>query len=96
MGQDLAAGRIDVAFESYVVGKEAQKSGAYAGLEIKVIADDDRIAASREPGQTTFPCTMGNETLGKALDDDIAELRASSNNPGDSQVGYWLIRTLSG
>jgi polar amino acid transport system substrate-binding protein len=71
---DLAAGRIDGAFESYVVGLEAQKSGAYAGLQIKVVEADDRVGASTEPGQANFPYTKGNTTLGAALDADIAEL----------------------
>lgn len=74
MAQDLAAGRIDAAFESYVVGKEAQKNGAYTGMTITVIEPDDNVAASREPGQAAFPHTKGNEKLTEALDADIKTL----------------------
>lgn len=74
MAQDLANGRIDVAFESYVVGKEAQKSGAYAGMKIQIIEPDKRIAASEKPGQSNFPYTKSNTDLGAALDADIAVL----------------------
>ena len=59
MAQDLSAGRIEVGFESYTVVKEAMKAGAYAGLEVKVIEPDERIAASMEPGQSTFPTPRG-------------------------------------
>ncbi len=77
MAQDLAAGRLEVGFESYTVVKEAQKSGAYAGYEVKVIEADDRIPATTEPGQSTFPHTKGNDAMTKALDEDIASLRKS-------------------
>lgn len=77
MVQDLAAGRIDVGFESYTVVKEAQKTGAYAGFEVKVVDPDDRVAATMEPGQSTFPHTKGNDAMTAALDADIAALRAS-------------------
>ncbi len=77
MAQDLTAGRIDVGFESYTVVKEAQKAGAYEGLQVKVVEADERVAASREPGQSTFPHTKGNDAMTKALDEDIASLRKS-------------------
>lgn len=77
MAQDLAAGRLDVGFESYTVVKEAQKSGAYEGYQIKVIEGDDRIPATMEPGQSTFPHTKGNDAMTTALDEDIAALRKS-------------------
>ncbi len=77
MAQDLTAGRIEVGFESYTVVKEAQKAGAYPGLEVKVVEPDERVAASQEPGQSTFPHTKGNDAMTAALDADIAALRAS-------------------
>lgn len=77
MAQDLAAGRIDVGFESYTVVKEAQKTGAFEGLEVKVIEGDERIPASQEPGQSNFPHTLGNDAMTAALADDVAALRAS-------------------
>ena len=77
MAQDLSAGRIEVGFESYTVVKEAMKAGAYAGLEVKVIEPDERIPASMEPGQSTFPHPKGNDAMTAALDADIAALRAS-------------------
>jgi polar amino acid transport system substrate-binding protein len=77
MVQDLAAGRIDVGFESFTVVKEAQKSGAYEGYQVKVVEADDRVAATMEPGQSTFPHTKGNDAMTTALDEDIAALRKS-------------------
>jgi polar amino acid transport system substrate-binding protein len=74
MAQDLAAGRISAGFESYVVGKEAQKNGAYAGMKINIIQPDESIAASKLPGQSNFPHTKGNAKLTEALDTDIKEL----------------------
>ncbi|MBE2275345.1 MAG: amino acid ABC transporter substrate-binding protein [Rhodobacteraceae bacterium] len=77
MAQDLAAGRLEVGFESYTVVKEAQKSGAYDGYQVLVVESDERIPATVEPGQSTFPHTKGNDAMTTALDEDIAALRAS-------------------
>jgi polar amino acid transport system substrate-binding protein len=74
MAQDLAAGRIDVGFESYTVALEAQKNGAYPGMKIKIIEPDKRIGASIQPAQSTFPYTKDNQKLGAALDADIQKL----------------------
>ena len=74
MAQDLAAGRIDAGFESYVVGKEAQKNGAYAGMQINIIEPDDAIAASKLPGQANFPHTKNSPKFTEALNGDIKTL----------------------
>jgi polar amino acid transport system substrate-binding protein len=74
MAQDLAAGRIQVGFESYIVGLEAQKNGAYPGMKIKIIEPDKRIGASIQPAQSAFPYTKDNQKLGAALDADIQKL----------------------
>ncbi|WP_296746954.1 ABC transporter substrate-binding protein [Mesorhizobium sp.] len=77
MAQDLAAGRIDAGFESYVVGKEAQKNGAYGGMKVEIIEPDDSVAASKEPAQSNFPHTKDNPKLTDALKDDINALHAN-------------------
>ncbi len=76
MAQDLQAGRIDVGLDSYVVATEAQKKGGYQGFKIAVIESDDRIGATKQPGQSGFPYTKNNAALGAALDADIEKLHA--------------------
>ena len=77
LAQDMAAGRIDVAIDSYAVGIEAQKKGGYTGVKIMVAEPDDRVAASRQPGQANFPYTKNNSELGAALASDIVDLHKS-------------------
>jgi len=73
---DITAGRIDVAVDSYSDGVVMQKAGKLQGLQIKSVAPDQRVAASMKAAQATFPYAKSNTGLGKALDDDIAALRA--------------------
>ena len=77
LAQDLDGGRIDIAVDSYGTGTYAQKRGGYPGITIKVAEPDDRVPASIEPPQANLPYTKGNESLGKALDDDIAAMHSA-------------------
>lgn len=71
MWADLEAGRIDVGIDSYGV---AVNSAEGTEFQVAVAEPDDRVAASVEPAQATFPHTLENEALTTALDEDIATL----------------------
>jgi polar amino acid transport system substrate-binding protein len=71
LAQDLQAGRIQVAVDSYGTGIYGQKHGGYKGIAIKVAKADPRIRASVEAAQATLLYTKGNSSLGAALDADI-------------------------
>jgi polar amino acid transport system substrate-binding protein len=74
MAQDLQTGRLDVAITGYNAGIYIQThSGGYKGIQIKRVKPDDRVASSLQPAQTGMLYTKGNDSLGKALDDSIAE-----------------------
>jgi polar amino acid transport system substrate-binding protein len=76
--QDLEAGRIDAAVDGYSTGVVAQQNGQLKGVQIKVPPSDARMP-SMDPGQSNFPYTKDNAALGKALDEDIAALRADGS-----------------
>jgi polar amino acid transport system substrate-binding protein len=78
LAQDLAAGRIDAAIDSYTKGAYAQShSNGYPNLTIRPAKPDNRVHASVLPAQTAFLMPKSNDALAKAVDDDIAEARAS-------------------
>ncbi|WP_411035620.1 substrate-binding periplasmic protein [Shinella sp. BYT-45] len=77
MHQDLVAGRLAAAFDGYSTGINAIKQGTLNGIQVKVMDADERIAASREAGQGTFPMSKKNEAFSAAIDADIAELHKS-------------------
>ncbi|MBV2185937.1 MAG: transporter substrate-binding domain-containing protein [Rhizobium sp.] len=77
MHQDLIAGRLAAAFDGYSTGVSAIKQGSLNGIQVKVMDPDERIAASREAGQGTFPMSKKNEAFSAAIDADIAELQKS-------------------
>ncbi|WP_232316623.1 substrate-binding periplasmic protein [Candidatus Burkholderia verschuerenii] len=79
MAQDLAAGRIDVGTDSYAVSVYNQKKGGYKGMKVTVAKPDKRVAASIQPGQTSFPFTKSNQALGDALSADIEALHKSGD-----------------
>jgi len=97
LAQDLAAGRIDIAVDSYGTGVYAQNKGGYQGIQIKVAEPDERVPASIEPPQANLPYTKGNEALGKALSADIEAmhksgemadiLKANGLDPSGAKVG---------
>jgi polar amino acid transport system substrate-binding protein len=74
MHQDLVAERLAGAFDGYSTGISAIKQGTLVGIQVKVMDADERIAASREAGQGTFPMNKKNEAFSAAIDADIAEL----------------------
>jgi len=77
MHQDLVAGRLSAAFDGYSTGMSAIKQGTLNGIQVKVMDADERIAASREAGQGTFPMSKKNDAFSAAIDADIAELHKS-------------------
>lgn len=74
MYQDLKAGRIDYAIDSF-------GSGVFntEGEDVEVVVADsfEEVAASTEGAQSSFPVPQGSEDLLTALNEDIAELRES-------------------
>jgi polar amino acid transport system substrate-binding protein len=56
----------------------AQQNGELKGVQIKVPPSDPRMP-SMDPGQSNFPYTKDNAALGKALEEDIAALRADGS-----------------
>ena len=66
-----------MAVDSYSTGAYGQTKGGYPGIQIKVSAPDPRVPASLQPPQANLPYTMGNDGLGKALDDDLAAIHKS-------------------
>lgn len=74
MAQDLAAGRLDVATDSFAVAKTAQHKGAYPGASINVAASDPRVRASQQPGQAAVLFAKQNPALGQALSAYIEQL----------------------
>ncbi|QXH49500.1 transporter substrate-binding domain-containing protein [Pseudomonas fakonensis] len=76
LAQDLAAGRLDVAVDSYSTGKYAQGKGAYDGIKIEVAKPDPRVPLSVEPAQIAFLYHIDKPDLGAALDKEIKQLHA--------------------
>lgn len=71
MYQDLKAGRLQVAMDSFGSG-----SFNAPNLKVKVAKPDSVIGASLQPPQTTFPISFDNPALLKALDGFIATIKA--------------------
>lgn len=73
MNQDFKAGRIEIGVDSY--GSALQ---TFRGTETKVevAKPDDRVAASKEAAQATFPMTKDNTAMLTAFNENIAELHA--------------------
>ncbi|CAM5386120.1 substrate-binding periplasmic protein [Leifsonia shinshuensis] len=72
MYQDLKAGRLQVAMDSFGSG-----SFNAPNLKVKVAKPDPVIGASLQPPQTTFPISFDNPALLKALDGFIATIKAN-------------------
>jgi len=72
MYQDIKAGRIDVAVDSY-------GSGVYnaSGLKVEVAAPLDAVAASRQGAQASFPMLKDNQDMLDAFNADIAAMHES-------------------
>lgn len=69
MKADLENGRIDVALDSYGGALFLFKDSDF---KVEVLGADARIATTKEPAQIGFPFTLGNDSLGTALNDAIA------------------------
>jgi len=72
---DMKAGRLDAAIDGYAGSVEAVKAGALAGLKVEVMGKDERVKASLEPGQATFPYAFGAEEFGAALDAVLQDMQ---------------------
>nr|BFD41130.1 ABC transporter substrate-binding protein [Pseudomonas sp. FFPRI_1] len=79
MAQDLMAGRLEAAVDSYAVAMASQGKGAYPGQVVKVAEADARVQATLQPGQVAFPYSQRNSALGEALSANIQALHASGD-----------------
>ncbi|MGF6299522.1 MULTISPECIES: substrate-binding periplasmic protein [Paraburkholderia] len=83
LAQDLSAGRIDAAIDSYTKGIYAQKhSGGYSGWIIKVAQPNVEVKASVQPAQTTLLMSKDATDLASAINSDLRELRANGTIRG--------------
>lgn len=97
MQQDLMAGRIAAAVDGNSIGVVAQAQGGLKGIQIKVIEPDERIGASMEAGQGTFPMSKKNPELLTGMDAAIkilhedgtiaAILEANGLDPSAAETG---------
>jgi polar amino acid transport system substrate-binding protein len=71
LDQDLKAGRIAVAVDSYGSLLHTEKN---SGLKIEVAKPDPRVAASQEPAQAGLPIDPHNDSLLTAADAVINEM----------------------
>jgi polar amino acid transport system substrate-binding protein len=74
MNQDLKAGRIEIGVDSYGSAVQTNKD---AGVKIEVAKPDERVAASKEAAQATFPTSKTNQKLLDALNAVIADLHTN-------------------
>lgn len=76
--EDINAGRVDATVQGYIAGSQYLKKHEIEGYTVTPLQPDDRLPATKAPGQTNFPVSKDNEELGKAIDSVVAELRDSS------------------
>ncbi len=72
--QDLEAGRLDVAIDSYGASTLVFKDSDY---QVKLIEQTDQIKASIEPGQTSYYFNLKAEDFGDALDAKLEQMHDS-------------------
>ncbi|RGE20068.1 ABC transporter substrate-binding protein [Leucobacter sp. wl10] len=72
---DFQAGRIKGAVLGLGAAVALLKLYPIEGATVKPIEADPRLSATVNVGQTNFPVNLKNESLGKAIDADIATLR---------------------
>lgn len=75
--KDLELGRIDVLVDGYSMGPTSKKNGGLQGIEVKVIKPDERVPATLQAGQGTFPLNKNNTDMLTAFDENIKFLRKS-------------------
>jgi polar amino acid transport system substrate-binding protein len=73
LNQDFKAGRIEIGVDSYGSGLYTFKGSE---TKIEVAKPDDRVAASKEAAQATFPMTKDNQAMLTAFNEIIAELHS--------------------
>jgi polar amino acid transport system substrate-binding protein len=73
MNQDFNAGRIEIGVDSYGSALHTFKGTA---TKVEVSQPDDRVAASKEAAQATFPMAKDNQDMLNAFNEIIAELHA--------------------
>ena len=73
MNQDFKAGRIEIGVDSYGSALYTFKGSS---TKIEVSKPDDRVPASKEAAQATFPMTKDNQDMLKAFNEIIAELHS--------------------
>jgi polar amino acid transport system substrate-binding protein len=71
MNQDFKAGRIEIGVDSYGSALYTFKGSP---TKIEVSKPDDRVPASKEAAQATFPMTKDNQDMLTAFNEIIAEL----------------------
>lgn len=75
---DLRNKRIDAVIAgSGESGYQLKQLGDSSGLALQALASDPRLAATAAAGKVNFPHTLGNDAMTKALNADIATLRAN-------------------
>ena len=74
MNQDLKAGRIEIGIDSYGSGKFNNPN-----LKVEVTKPDERVKASLQGAQSSFPIPRSNTALLKAMNADIAEMHSSGD-----------------
>lgn len=74
---DLKAGRIDVAVLTTAEAGHRLAEDPDLGMESVLFEPNEKVAASVDPGQVTFPVESDNDSLRQAIDDNITELTES-------------------
>lgn len=74
---DIKAGRIEATVQGFIAAHTYLDKHGITDFQVTVLDPDDRLPATLEPGQTNFPVNKENESLGKAIDSFVAELRDS-------------------
>ncbi|MBT8163568.1 MULTISPECIES: ABC transporter substrate-binding protein [Arthrobacter] len=73
---DLKAGRIDAVVASAASAKYRFKSAPIDGAQVVNVKPNPNVPQFASVGQVMLPSSLDNQTLGKAIDDDIQKLRA--------------------
>lgn len=97
MVQDIVTGRIDAGVNSESASLYQIKKGGHTSLKVTAVKPDQRVGASIEPAQATWPHSKANQALGDAFSADFEVLRQSGDiarilknyglNPESANVG---------
>ncbi|MEJ6488959.1 ABC transporter substrate-binding protein [Leucobacter sp. USCH14] len=72
---DFQSGRIDGAILGLGAAVTLLELYPVEGATVEPLEADPRLSATVNVGQTNFPVNLDNESLGKAIDENIAQLR---------------------